>query len=136
MQQVFKIQDVKFAFPTTISVCGPTSCGKTFWVYKFMKNLAFLGRDGDKTPEKILYCYSIDQPLYTSMREELPGIVFYKGLPSLEYIYEFADEKAALIILDDLVQEIIENNDMLLLFTQGSHHKNISVVFMTQNLFQ
>ena len=40
-----------------------------------------------------------------------------------------------LIIFDDLMVECVKNEDIMNLFTVGSHHKNTSVFFITQNLF-
>ena len=42
--------------------------------------------------------------------------------------------KKKLLILDDLMRES-SSNVILDLFTKGSHHKNISVIFITQNVF-
>jgi len=42
--------------------------------------------------------------------------------------------KKKLLILDDLMRE--SSCDVILdLFTKGSHHKNISIIFITQNIF-
>lgn len=39
-----------------------------------------------------------------------------------------------LLIIDDLMREA-SNNVVLDLFTKGSHHKNLSIIFISQNLF-
>ena len=128
-------KDVLFSLPFSLLVSGPTSSGKTYWVYKFLTELRSLVRDETKLPKKVLFCYSVDQELYRQMKESVENIIFYEGLPSLEVIYEVSDGEPLLVVLDDLIQKIVDNSDMLLLFTQGSHHKNISVIFMTQNLY-
>ena len=43
--------------------------------------------------------------------------------------------KKHLIILDDLMDESKDNSQVSKLFTKGSHHRNISVIFISQNLF-
>ena len=49
---------------------------------------------------------------------------------------EFTKErKHRLVILDDLAHQIVTNVNMELLFTQGCHHRRISVIFITQNIF-
>ena len=40
------------------------------------------------------------------------------------------------MILDDLGQDCIDNKDIVLLFTVGSHHRNISVILLTHNIFE
>ena len=93
-------------------------------------------RSQDEIPKQILFCYSIEQSMYKEIMETIPNIIFHHGLPSLEYIYEMSGDKPLLIVLDDLSDEILKNDEMLLLFTQGSHHRRISIVFMNHNLYQ
>jgi hypothetical protein len=53
------------------------------------------------------------------------------ALPSTEVIDEFtADRLQRLIVLDDLMHRVVQNVDMELLFTQGCHHRRLSVVSM------
>lgn len=60
-------------------------------------------------------------------------IEFREGLPQ-PADYSGDNEKKKLLILDDLMRE--SSNDVILdLFTRGCHHKNISVIFITQNIF-
>jgi hypothetical protein len=40
-----------------------------------------------------------------------------------------------LIVLDDLMSECINSEEIMNLFTVGSHQKNIGVFFLTQNIF-
>ena len=44
-------------------------------------------------------------------------------------------KKRKLIIDDDLMLEVMRNNDMELPFAQGAHHKCLSVILITQNLY-
>ena len=46
------------------------------------------------------------------------------------------DKRHKLIIIDDLMHDVMRNKDMELLFTQGTHHKCISVILITHNLYQ
>ncbi|GBO31067.1 hypothetical protein AVEN_174625-1 [Araneus ventricosus] len=41
----------------------------------------------------------------------------------------------ALIIIDDLKSEISNNDNLTKLFTKGSHHRNMSIIFIVQNIF-
>jgi hypothetical protein len=56
---------------------------------------------------------------------------YYDGVPE-----DFKNEggKPALIILDDLLTEVY-SKQVCTLFTKGCHHRNISVLLITQNLF-
>ena len=44
-------------------------------------------------------------------------------------------KKHKLIILDDLIHEVMRSKDMEVLFTQGCHHRKVSVIMITQNLY-
>jgi len=44
------------------------------------------------------------------------------------------DGRPCLIILDDLLNEVY-SKDVCYIFTKGTHHRNISVILITQNLF-
>lgn len=84
-----------------------------------------------------MYCYGIHQPLFDDMEVEIPNLEMKHGLPTPEEIEEFTkDRKHRSIIIDDLSHQLLNNQEMELLFTQGCHHRRLSVVFMTQNLFQ
>ena len=48
--------------------------------------------------------------------------------------FENAQGEPCLIILDDLLTEVY-SEDVCVLFTRRSHHRNISVRIITQNLF-
>ena len=59
------------------------------------------------------------------------NVSFHEGVPQ-----NFGDDvgRPCLIILDDLLNEVY-SKDVCDLFTKGSHHRNISVILVTQNLF-
>ena len=128
--------DLKFEFPSTIAISGPSNCGKTYWVYKFLKNIRKMGKSTSEIPTIILYCYSIDQPMFEEIRRYDDHIIFYQGVPDENYISEMSKGKAMLIILDDLDDELLDNKDVLKLFTQGSHHKKLTIIFIMHNIFQ
>lgn len=125
---------IPFSAGSPILVAGPTSCGKTFWINRFLSHPMF-----DQPVESILYCYGVYQPFYDDIKvnpEISSRISFYEGLPDSEKINEIADGKFHIIVLDDLMEEIVKSQDMLKLFTQYCHHHNISAIFVSQNIFQ
>jgi len=46
---------------------------------------------------------------------------------------EFDGSEPVLLVIDDLMQETDET--VANLFTKGFHHRNVSVLFLAQNLF-
>lgn len=120
---------------SSINVSGPTGCGKSFWTFKLLKNIK--GMFSDEPPNRILYCYSVYQPLFDEMEQEIENISFNEGLPSQEQIDDMASTECHnLLVVDDLVHAFMKCTDMELLLTQGCHHKRFSVIIISQNLFQ
>lgn len=78
---------------------------------------------------RIMFYYSEWQSGYSEYGK---NVEFLEGLPQNS---DFNDDKRPkLIVIDDLMRES-SNNAIVDLFTKGSHHKNISVMFISQNIF-
>ena len=120
---------------SSIIVSGMTGSGKTRWTFRLLQNL--VGMFNPDPPHKLMYCYGIWQPLFDEMENKIPNLTMHQGLPSQEDLDIFtADREHNMIILDDLMQQVVQKPDMELLFTQGSHHRCLTVIFIMQNLFQ
>ena len=119
---------------STMCISGPSRSGKTTFIKKLLSNLPHMYSDRD-LPDKILYCYSIEQPMYIEMKQIIPNITFHKGLPSKELIESMRSDKHNLCVLDDLITRLQKSEDILEMFILGSHHFNISVFYLTQNIF-
>lgn len=114
-----------FKHPAAIILAGPSFCGKS----TFLKNV--LAADKEKRMfnvsfKRILWCYSED-----AAKPEIESVEFYKGIPD---DVEMNHEGPQLIILDDLMSDAY-NKRISDIFTKGSHHRNISIVLVTQNVF-
>ena len=105
------------------------------FVYRFLTNMELMYEAG-QSPEAVLYCYGVSQPLFEKMRREVAHITFHEGLPSIETIEDFAGDKPhSLVILDDLHQDFVQERQMETLLTMSCHHKNMSVIFINHNIF-
>ena len=66
----------------------------------------------------------------------MSNIEFIKGFPHQLSEETFLDtDKHNIIVLDDLMSEANCDQHIADLFTKGSHHRNVSVIYLTQNLF-
>ena len=117
---------------SSILIAGPTGSGKSRWTETFLNQLDYLYT---LPPQKILYCYGIFQSLFEDMERQIPHFTLHQGVPSMSEIDEFADGVHNLIVLDDLAHNVLDSKTMELLFTQGCHHKKLSVIFITQNIY-
>ena len=120
---------------SSMNISGCSNSGKTTWVFKLLKHLN--GMYVENPPKHVLYCYGVYQPLFNEMETVVPNLTFHEGLPSSNTLEELTtDKQHKMVILDDLMDQVTQSHDMELLFTRGCHHKNLSVIFINQNLYQ
>lgn len=126
--------DVSWKHPWTSIVCGPTGCGKTIFVKTFLRYLPEMAhvRFG-----RILFYYGEWQEAYRALQHEMTTrckLEFREGLPRPE---DYSNDPLCpkLLIIDDLMRESSSCEVIVDLFTKGSHHKNLSVILISQNLF-
>jgi len=118
----------KLIHPSTVIISGPTGCGKTLLTARLLVESKF-----NPMPERIVWIYSEMQPLYKQL-DELMDIEFIKGYTP--DIYEsFSPDTTNLLVLDDQMTSIADSKDLLDLFTKGSHHRNLTVIFLVQNMY-
>ena len=75
---------------------------------------------------RIIYSYGEWQPIYRTLPSH---VELQEGLSDIP---EHAEEPT-LLVIDDQMDEVDKN--VMRLFTKGSHHRNISVIHIVQNLF-
>lgn len=117
---------MKWQHPFSAIIAGPSGSGKSFFVKRFLKHR---GKMVDTNFNRIIFYYSEWQNTYLEMGD---NVDFYEGVPQVS---DFSgDNKPKLIIIDDLMRESSDKT-VVDIFTKYSHHKNLSVMYLTQNLF-
>ena len=112
---------------TSILLPGMTGCGKTTWVQRLLRDKA---QTIQPTPQSIVWCYSRWQPAFTEMMQAITDIEFVKGIPAnIEHDDYFDVNVRNLIVIDDQMSTSSNDKQVINLFTQGSHHCNLSVIF-------
>src|SRR5436190_379753 len=116
--------NLQWQHPFSAIVTGPSASGKSVFVLKFLENLNVIC---NVQFSNIYWHYAEWSP---NIRGNL-NVIFKEGLP---YISEMDTTKPNLVIIDDLMREY--DSKVVDLFTKGCHHRNVSVFFITQNIFQ
>lgn len=118
------VEKFTFRSPATCLVAGPTGCGKTFLLLNILKEMEIF----EQTPVKIIWCYNVYQEKFKEYKDV---IQFHEGIYDIRSLDNIHGHK--IIVLDDLMHKL--NLEIAEAFTVYSHHLNISVFFITQNIF-
>lgn len=116
---------MKLQHPFTCIVAGPSGCGKSSLVKSIIdENIV------EPKPDKILWLYAEDQPLYHTVK----NVEFVQGVPDdLETLFDVRYNNV--LVLDDLMTKFHSDERLTRLFSVGSHHRNLSIIFIIHNLF-
>ena len=123
------LYDITLKFPRRMLIYGPSGSGKSTFVEKLLLNMKELfGFYFDN----IVYCSGGSFPDF----DEIFGIIINKVQNfDEELLKEFKLENKNLLILDDNMHKFVNDKLISDLFTKVSHHKNIFVILLVQNLF-
>ena len=126
------VQSLLFQHPCNIFISGPSGSGKTNFVQKLIdyKDDLFT-----HPPQQVVYCYKEWQHTYTIMQEKFDFVRFIDGIPDDEHEIVSDVTIPHLVVFDDMLGEKDEEK-IKLWFTRKGHHRNASVVYITQNMFQ
>lgn len=107
--------------PFTMMIAGPSGCGKTSFVLKLLPCI--------RGVKKVLWCNAEKNAIPVHDLNSDYDVEILKAVPS-----NFDNVDNILIVLDDLMTDAY-NKTVCELFTKGSHHRQISVILISQNIF-
>ena len=85
-------------------------------------------------PTRIIWVYSESQQDYNEAATSLPNIEFVKGWH--DDLYESISPKERnLLIIDDQMNKAGSSSSLTDLFTVGSHHRNLTILYLIQNKY-
>lgn len=122
---------VPIRHPAPILVAGPTGSGKTqFLTRALLTNLI------QPAPQRIIWVFGEWQPAYDEVKSKYPEVEFVKNFDDNLYDTLSPDKRNLLILDDQMSNEAVrDSNDLTKYFTNGSHHRNSTVVYVVQNIF-
>ena len=122
---------ITFRHPTTILIAGPTQAGKTFFFKQILEHKLI-----HPSPSRIIYVFGQRAPDLDHLKPLYPNIEYVLGMKNfLDILPTIEPDERNLVVLDDQVSEAGKLDETSKLFTQGSHHRNITVVYIVQNVF-
>ena len=127
---VLQMDSLRFNAPCTAIISGPTGSGKTTFILNL---LSYLDEMFTKPINKIYYFYGVWQSSFESFTGD--KLVYVRELPSEEKINSFTNGDHNLVVIDDMQISALNDPFIANLFCRESHHKNLSVFLLLQNLF-
>lgn len=120
----------RFQHPMTSRFVGPSACGKSTFLFQVIQQNLI-----EPFPEVITYFYgSAWQTGIFDLLQTKYRVNFVQGFDE-NVVNETDPSKPSLIICDDLILEMKDSEAAANLFMRGSHHLNMSVILIEQNLF-
>ena len=117
--------------PSSVIIARPSGSGKSDFVEQWLRYLNVF----QVKPQTMVYAYDQWQPRFDRMQRK-DGIPFYRGLPDPSHLTKWiGPTRGGVLVLDDLTEEVEQDKRVLDLSTKDSHHRNITVLYLTQDLF-
>ena len=120
----------KLKHPFNCIIAGPSGCGKTIFMRRLLAEFSDQ-IDINVDLVNVLWAHGQAQQLH-KVPVSKANITYYDGLPSENELDEMRPD---IIVIDDLMTEIANNKTVTNLFSKYGHHNNVSVFFLTQNIF-
>ena len=122
--------DVRLNDNFKLFICGPSRCGKTFFVSELLENVKSFAK---KPPSSVIYVYSVWQSKFDEMRKMIN--YFIQDDENIEErIKDRCIGNSSLVVFDDMINST-SLPFIAKLFTVDARHLNMSVVFLTQRMF-
>lgn len=119
--------DMRLKCPFSMLVSGPSNCGKTSFVLELLKQRHKLY---NKTVGKVFWFYKVFQNNFT----EVDFIDQMENkMCTMEWLQDNQVPEYSTIVIDDMALEATD--DTAKLFSVGSHHYKVNIIFICQNLF-
>jgi hypothetical protein len=116
--------------PFTCQITGPSKSGKTFFTRKLLSHLEQMITE---MPHKIYWFYGAPGAIKEAKEQFKDAIQFVAGLPSESWEKALPDGPK-LVIVDDLMSDM-NTGVMSDMFVKSSHHNNMSVIALLQNIY-
>lgn len=126
-EQTYEESATVFQHPFSCIIAGSSQCGKTVFIKNLLANLDTMI---SPTISEVIISYAEHQQTYSDMLSD-PRVRLVKE----EDDFECNGNGNFLIIIDDQMDSAMKAKHIQQLFTKGVHHRSISVILISQDLF-
>ena len=140
MNENMEIHNLSLKTPFNMIISGCSGSGKTTKLSKLLQYRDILFNN---VTENVIFFYNEWQVAYDSLKSMKLVNKFVKGIPPQDKMLDmlsnnifdgYSSQGHQLLIFDDLVSEI-QDDLMSKLFTVYGHHRNVSIILVSQALF-
>ena len=122
---------ITFSHPTTILIAGPTQAGKTFFFKHILEHQLI-----QPSHSRVIYVFGEHARNLTDLKHLYPTIEYVQAMKKfLDILPTIEADERNLVVLHDQMSEAGKLGETSNLITKGSHHRNITVVYIVQNVF-
>ena len=111
-------------------ICGPSRCGKTYFVYSLISNIK---RFCQSPPDKVVYVFGANQAW--DEWEQVIDIFIPENDDPINKIYDLSKSYRLCVIFDDLLHSKDMYAAIAKLFTIDGRHNNMSLIYLSQRFF-
>ena len=119
-----------FRTPSSLLIAGPSGSSKTVFTTKLLLDNV---ESFAVPPPSIHYCYGSWQKGFDKLKKG--GVKPHEGIPDSDLLPQWFP-KGGVLVMGDLMDEGSNDKRVLDLFTKHSHHRNITVIYLCQDLFR
>ena len=120
----------RFHTPSSILVMGPSGCGKTVFTEKhLLETLSCL----KPLLPKCIIVLERGKTDFSPCKHR--GVMFHEDFPDHQALVYWFPQGQGVTMLDDLMDKGSNDKRVLDLFTKHSHHQNVTVLYLCQNMF-
>jgi hypothetical protein len=128
---------IKLKAPFSMTISGPSQCGKSEFIFNLIKFRTDVVTSDFK---RIIYCQSNcfsvkNLQFFDRLKKEFESLEILQGLPDINELQLTYNNEPALLIVDDLMNDVLSSKKMVEIATVHSHNFNLSVVFVFQNFY-
>lgn len=124
--KMFDVTEHHFKHPCSLIISGISLSGKTTFTKKLLENVEQMF---SPKPEKIIISYAENSSQYSNLSKP------YDIVKGLNFRTDNYENIPTICVIDDQMSEGGKSEKVQELFTRGVHHRNTSLIYITQNMF-